>query len=113
MADEMTDQGSTDSENTGTATLEAPAKKTSPPERKSKKLPPYKVLLHNDDVNSFERVIQCIVQLTSVAPQEALLKALEAHESGVALLVVTHKERAELYVDQFTSVSLTVTMEPA
>jgi ATP-dependent Clp protease adapter protein ClpS len=37
----------------------------------------------------------------------------EAHNTGVALLLVTHKERAELYVDQFKSKSLTVTIEPA
>jgi hypothetical protein len=28
-------------------------------------------------------------------------------------VLVTHKERAELYVDQFKSKSLTVTIEPA
>ena len=97
----------------GTATITAPTQKPSPPKHKPKKLPPYKVLLHNDDVNSFEHVIQSVVRLTAVAPQDALLKALEAHETGVALLLVTHKERAELYVDQFASLSLTVTMEPA
>ena len=32
---------------------------------------------------------------------------------GVALLLVTHKERAELYADQFQSKGLTVTIEPA
>jgi ATP-dependent Clp protease adaptor protein ClpS len=33
--------------------------------------------------------------------------------SGVALVLVTHKERAELYVEQFASKRLTVTIEPA
>jgi ATP-dependent Clp protease adapter protein ClpS len=38
---------------------------------------------------------------------------IEAHETGVALLLVTHKERAELYCEQFRSKSLKVTMEEA
>lgn len=80
--------------------------------RKPKPLPPYRVLLHNDDVNSFEHVIRSIVQLAKLQPQDALLKAIEAHQSGLSLLLVTHRERAELYVDQFTSVKLTVSIEP-
>jgi hypothetical protein len=36
----------------------------------------------------------------------------EADKTGVALLLTTHKERAELYKDQFESKGLTVTIEP-
>jgi ATP-dependent Clp protease adaptor protein ClpS len=57
-------------------------------------------------------VIHAIVELTPLNRQEALNKMLEAHDRGVALLVVTHKERAELYQDQFQSKGLTVTIEP-
>ena len=35
-----------------------------------------------------------------------------AVETGVALLLTTHKERAELYKDQFESKGLVVTIEP-
>jgi len=95
------------------STAMAPTKKSAPSERKPHQLPPYRVLLHNDDVNTFEHVIKCIVRLTSVQSEEAVLKALEAHETGVALLLTTHRERAELYVEQFASLGLTVTIEPA
>ncbi|MFQ5495994.1 MAG: ATP-dependent Clp protease adaptor ClpS [Phycisphaerae bacterium] len=101
--------GTVDSGGAAAATVKKPA----PPKRKPKKLPPYRVLLHNDDVNTFEHVIAAILRLTTVPPKEALLRAIEAHERGVALLLVTHRERAELYVEQFTSLSITVTMEPA
>jgi len=37
----------------------------------------------------------------------------EAHKTGVALLLVTHKERAELYAEQFATFKITVTIEPA
>jgi ATP-dependent Clp protease adapter protein ClpS len=70
------------------------------------------VLLHNDDVNTFEHVIVSIVKLTALSSQEAILRTLEAHEAGVALLLVTHRERAELYQEQFASLSLSVTIEP-
>ncbi len=64
-------------------------------------------------MNTFEHVIRSIVRLTTIGMEEAVLKTLEAHESGVALLLVTHQERAELYVEQFMSVGIGVSMEPA
>ena len=41
------------------------------------------------------------------------MPALGVNEGGVALLVVTHRGRAELFVEQFASLSMTVTIEPA
>ncbi len=90
----------------GTALAPAPARPT------PKVLPPYKVLLHNDDVNEFLFVVRAIVQLTPLDADEALQKTIEAHETGVSLLLVTNKERAELYVEQFASLKLTATTEP-
>lgn len=95
----------------GVAVVSAPTRKPTAPQRKPKQLPPYKVLLHNDDVNTFEHVIGAILKLTTIQPQAAILRALEAHESGVALLLVTHRERAELYLEQFATFNVTVTVE--
>jgi ATP-dependent Clp protease adaptor protein ClpS len=95
-----------------TATVSEPKEKLRPSDRKPGYLPPYKVMLHNDDVNTFEHVITTIIKLTSLTPEDAIQRTIEAHESGVALLLVTHKERAELYQEQFMSASLTVTVEP-
>src|SRR3954470_14965608 len=75
-------------------------------------LPPWKVLLHNDDKNEFLFVINTILELTPLKEQDAVLRTEEAHRTGVSLLLVTHKERAELYKDQFESKSLTVSIEP-
>ena len=74
-------------------------------------LPPWKVILHNDDKNYMEDVVIVIRQLTPLGEQEATLCAREAHRTGCALVLVTHQERAELYVDQFTSCGLTATAE--
>ncbi len=84
--------------------------KPSPP--KVRQLPPWKVLLHNDDVNEVLHVVQTIQELTTLGRQEAELRTLEAHHSGVALLLVTHREHAELLVEQFATKHLTVSIEP-
>ncbi len=96
----------------GTTPVSTPTKKPAAPSRKPQKLPPYKVLLHNDDVNTFEQVVAAILKLTGLQAEEAVLRTLQAHETGVALLLVTHKERAELYQDQFSTFQITTTIEP-
>ncbi len=78
----------------------------------ARQLPPYLVILHNDDVNTFDHVIVTILKLTRLNEQEAIARTIEAHERGQSLLLVTHRERAELYVDQFATCGLLVTCEP-
>ena len=89
------------------------APSTSIQDRPVDRLPPFRVLLHNDPVNDFDHVIDTLVDLTPLSPQRAEVVTREAHLSGVALVLVTHRERAELYVDQFKSKRLTVTIEPS
>ena len=89
------------------------AGKTRPKPPARKNLPPWKVLLHNDNKNTFEYVILSILELTPLKELDAIKATEEAHRSGVSLLLVTHRERAELFVDQFQSKTLKVTIEPA
>ena len=91
---------------TGAARPEVEAKE------RTRQLPPYRVILHNDDVNTFDHVIATILELTPLKEPEAVQRTIEAHERGATLLLVTHRERAELYVEQFASKKLTVTCEP-
>jgi len=79
---------------------------------KSKPLPRWKVVLHNDDVNEMEYVVRTIMSLTPIEEAAAVKKALEAHNAGLSLLLTTHQERAELFQQQFQSANLTVTIEP-
>src|SRR5271163_4415050 len=112
----MADKDSkSESEGSGTA-VAAPAKpkqkgKPAPKKSPPKQLPPWKVLLHNDDKNPIEFVVLTIVELTPLNKEDAVQRTLEAHNNGLTLLLTTHKERAELYKDQFTSKGLTVTIE--
>ena len=90
-----------------------PARRKSPKKIPPTHLPPWKVLLHNDDQNEVLFVVRTIVELTPLKEREAVDRTKEAHETGVSLILTTHKERAELYMEQFESKGLTVTIEPA
>lgn len=96
-------------EQRGSATGVAEARMRTP----TGQLPQFRVLLHNDDVNEMLFVVGTVMELAALPKEKAILVALEADSTGVALVLVTHKERAELFQDQFTSKGLTVTIEPA
>jgi ATP-dependent Clp protease adaptor protein ClpS len=100
-------------EKSGTAVKPKKSRKTSPKRKPPQPLPPWKVLLHNDDKNDTVYVVETIMSLTPLKEQDAVLRMEEAHKTGVALLLTTHKERAELYKEQFQSKGLVVTIEPA
>ena len=94
----------------GSATAVMPSK--TKPKPKPGLLPPYRVLLHNDTVNDMLHVVESILELTPLTVEDAIDRMLEAHHSGVALLLMTHQERAELYCEQFATFKITVTIEP-
>jgi len=87
-----------------------PHTKPAPP--KVDRLPPWRIILHNDDVNDIGYVVETVIELVHVNPRQALLCILTAHRTGLCHLISTHRERAELLHDQFKSKSLTVTIEP-
>jgi ATP-dependent Clp protease adaptor protein ClpS len=89
------------------------AKRPSPAKSPPRLLPQWRVLLHNDDVNDQVYVVETVLLLTPLKKQEAIRRMLEAHRRGIALLLTTHRERAELYAEQFRSRRLTLTIEPA
>jgi ATP-dependent Clp protease adaptor protein ClpS len=75
-------------------------------------LPPYRVMLHNDDVNDMNHVVHAL--LTSVpelTPERAAEVMLEAHNHGQAEVIRCPLERAELYRDRLESFGLTATIE--
>lgn len=77
-------------------------------------LPPYRVLLHNDDHNAMDHVVHAIVQaVPSVGPERAIEIMFEAHNNGVAEVIVCPLEPAELYRDRLKTFGLTATIEKA
>ena len=87
----------------------ATAERTAPPV--VDRLPPWKVLLHNDDVNDIGYSVDAIIALTPLNRHAAMLRMLEAHQRQMSLLLTTHREHAELLEEQFRSKRLKVTIE--
>jgi len=72
-----------------------PADRTEP-----KKLPPYNVVLLNDDDHSFEYVIVMMGQLFGYSVTRSFRIAEQVHTSGRSIVTTTTKEHAELKRDQ-------------
>lgn len=76
--------------------------------------PRYRVMLHNDEKNTMDHVVRTLLRvvprLDAAAAHEIML---EAHESGVALVIVCALEHAEFYRDGLRSAGLGSTIELA
>ena len=79
---------------------------------KTKILPLYKVLLHNDDSIPADDVEKRLVEITRLSIQDAIRVTKEAHNDDIALIKIVHRELAELYQQQFHSCRITTTIEP-
>lgn len=79
-----------------------------------KLLPPYHVILHNDDVNEMTYVVRALLRcVPGLTPERATAIMLEAHNHGRAIVITCPLELAELYRDRLESCGLTATVEPA
>ena len=84
----------------------------------TKLAPRWKVLLLNDDLTTFQFVIELLQQLFHKPHAEAVRLTREIHDTGSAMITVTSRERAELYVEQVRSLArprgfpLTAAIEP-
>lgn len=76
-------------------------------------LPRYRVMLHNDDVNSMDYVVLVLLRtVPSLSNSDAIQIMLEAHREGCAQVVLCPKETAEFYREQLEQRALTSTIEP-
>ena len=83
------------------------------PEMVRKRSPRYKVLLHNDPVNSMEYVVATLQQVVpQLSEQDCMAVMLEAHNTGVGLVIVCDIEPAEFYCETLKSKGLTSSIEP-
>src|SRR5687767_3920252 len=89
------EETSTMNDNEGATTLLEPTVSTrSKSKDKVKKLPPYHVILLNDDDHSFEYVITMLQQLFGHPPEKGYQMAVEVHTRGRVIVDTTSKERA-------------------
>ena len=76
-------------------------------------LPRYRLILLNNAARDMMFVVRTIMELIRFCREEATHKMWEAHHSGRSLLLLTYRERAELYVEQFAERGLPASVEPA
>lgn len=75
--------------------------------------PRYRVLLHNDDHNSMEYVVQVLMKtVPSLTQPQAVSIMMEAHNSGIALVITCAQEHAEFYCEMLKGHGLISTIEP-
>ena len=100
---------------------------TRPREKKVQKiegLPPYDVILLDDNDHSFEYVVRMLKTLFGHPPEKGYRMAMEVHTTGRVVVATTNLEQAELKRDQIHAFgpdplvprckgSMSATVEPA
>ncbi|MGD1936311.1 MAG: ATP-dependent Clp protease adapter ClpS [Cyanophyceae cyanobacterium] len=74
-----------------------------------KTYPNYKIIVLNDDFNTFQHVSQCLVKyIPHMSADKAWDLTLEIHHDGQAIVWVGPQEQAELYHQQLRREGLTM-----
>lgn len=79
---------------------------------KPKGLKQWKVIVHNDDINTYQHVVKTFVEVIRLDEKTAFAKTVEVDKEGLSVVAITHKEHAEFIQGQLQSKALTVTIEP-
>ena len=74
--------------------------------------PRYRVFLHRSADRDLMSVVRVVMEVTRFGSAEAEFRMWEAHHRGRATVLVTHLERAELYVELFAARGLLASIEP-
>jgi ATP-dependent Clp protease adaptor protein ClpS len=69
-------------------------------EHQTRRLPPYNVVILNDEEHTFPYVIELLIKLFRHPLPKAEELTLRIHTAGRAIVYTTHKELAELKRDQ-------------
>lgn len=72
-------------------------------ETRTRRQPPYNVIILNDEEHTFDYVIELLVKLFKHPVAKAKELTWRIHLSGRAVVFTTHKELAELKRDQVTA----------
>ena len=90
-----------------------------PPETEAERDPPYRVLLHNDEVTPWGFVVVVLRLVFDFGQARAEQITMEAHQTGVAQVATLPKEQAKYCVGKAHSLAreaghpLTFSLEPA
>ncbi|ONK65415.1 uncharacterized protein A4U43_C07F36860 [Asparagus officinalis] len=106
----------------GGGLLERPTVETTTPGResefdlrKSRKMsPPYRVMLHNDNFNKREYVVQVLMKvIPGMTLDNAVNIMQEAHHNGLAVVIICAQADAEEHCTQLRGNGLLSSIEPA
>lgn len=76
-------------------------------------LPPFKVVLFDDDYNEMDYVVFALLQaISNITQGDAERMMLTAHLTGSAVVAVCPRETAELYQERLREYGLKATVEP-
>jgi ATP-dependent Clp protease adaptor protein ClpS len=75
-------------------------KPQSAPKHEPRELPPYHVVLLDDNEHTYDYVIDMLQSLFAHSEEQAFVLAQQVDKSGRAIVCTTHKERAEFKRDQ-------------
>lgn len=74
---------------------------------------PWRVLLHNDDVHTFEYCIGCICKVVQTVPRKKAHRiVVETHTSGMSVVTRTWKQQAKQYCIALQQLGLTSSIAP-
>jgi ATP-dependent Clp protease adaptor protein ClpS len=62
--------------------------------------PPYRVLIHNDDVTPMDFVVEILLTYFDLAGEQAIEVMLTAHNNGIALVGAWSRDQALWRIDQ-------------
>lgn len=69
------------------------------------------LLLWNDDHNPMDYVVMCIIEILAMDVEKAIKLMASAHKTGKVGVAMDHREKLELYHEQFGEKGLTTTIE--
>ena len=73
-------------------------------------LPPWAVVLHDDDVNEMGHVWEILCKVTSLGLPGAFVVMMQAHRAGESIVVRTHREHGELLTERLVEQGLCASM---
>jgi ATP-dependent Clp protease adaptor protein ClpS len=78
-----------------------------------RRLPPYKVVVHDNDYNTFDEVIRILLKaVPGMTRSRAVALTYEIHYTGAAVPYVGPKEQAEAVAAVIRTIGIKVTVEP-
>jgi ATP-dependent Clp protease adaptor protein ClpS len=124
MAEEQPKEGPNQAGGTATAEPAPKPKEKARQKIKPKQLPPYHVILLDDNDHTYAYVIEMLKAVFAYPDEKGYQLAKEVDAKGRVIVMTTHKEKAELKRDQIHAFgadyriasckgSMTATIEPA